>query len=436
MVDPHAHMTRARDLNLENGRAPVEYYISPEIFEREKDAIFRRHWLILGREEEIVGSGDYIVRDVPPLKASVIIIRGRDGVVRAFYNMCSHRGSALTCQRNGNARAFRCPYHAWTFGDDGTLLAIPSEADFSHVDKPQNGLAPITLEIWNGFIFVNFAEQPELTLRDFLAGFDELFDDFPFHDFSFCQSASDEADCNWKNLVNAFGEGYHVAVLHRNTLRPQVVPSDNPHLHWLDVRHFGPHSTGTVQRNFDWVPSTPVLGWVIQQMLPTGMPDAEAIAAGAVTDAHPSINRINVANFGIETMSVFPNTSILPSTNGYLFLTFWPLSHNRMRADIRLYSRQRPTTRREEFASAHILASTRDIVTEDLAMSRIQQIGLESGGKKYQHFGENEPVLRLFMRAYEACLAGDGPADASPSAEVLANENLRAPSARSINPLK
>jgi phenylpropionate dioxygenase-like ring-hydroxylating dioxygenase large terminal subunit len=409
MIDIQPHMTKARDFGLENGRVSVEYYTSPEYFAREQKMIFRRAWLMVGREEEVAANGDFVVRDVPTLNASVIIVRGQDGTVRAFHNACSHRGVALVCQEHGSASAFRCPYHAWTYGVDGALRAIASERDFPHVDKAKNGLTRIHLDIWNGFLFLNFAPEPEVTLREFLAGLDVLLDGAPFGDFPFYLKVTDEIDCNWKNLVNAFNEGYHVATLHQKTLRPQVIPAKNPFLHYLDVRHFGPHSAGTVQRNFDWSPSTPVLSWVIDQMLPTSVPDKEAIANGRPGFyAHSGINRLKIPDFGTETITIFPNISIQPLANGYLFYQFWPLSHERMRTEVRIYAKHAPQNLREEFAMASTLAATRDVISEDMAMCRLQQIGLNGGGKKFQNFGENEPLLRLFTRDYEAFLAGGG----------------------------
>jgi phenylpropionate dioxygenase-like ring-hydroxylating dioxygenase large terminal subunit len=409
-MDIKPYMTSAHDMGLENGCVPVEYYTSPDYFEREREQIFRRVWLMVGREEEVAQPGDYIMREIAPLNASVVITRAKDGIVRAFHNSCSHRGVALVCAAKGNALTFRCPYHAWTYGVDGALRAIPSETDFPHVDKAKNGLTPIHLDTWNGFIFLNFASVPEVSLHEFLAGLDTLLDGMPFQDYPFYLQVTDEIDCNWKNLVNAFNEGYHVAILHKKTLYPQVVPSENPFLHYLDIKHFGPHSTGTVQRNFKWSPSTPVLSWVIEQMLPTSVPDQVALAAGrgGIT-THPGVNRIKVSNFGTETITIFPNISIQPLANGYLFYQFWPLSHNRMRTEVRIYGKHAPTNLREEFAMANTLAATRDVVVEDMAMSRLQQIGLQSGGKTHQFFGENEPLLRLFIRDYEAYLTGNEP---------------------------
>ncbi len=409
MVDIKQHMTRARELGLDNGQVPAEYYTSPEYFDREKEMIFRRAWLMVGREDEVVRPGDYIVRELPTLDASVIIARGKDGVVRAFHNACSHRGVALACQERGNALTFRCPYHAWTYGNDGALRAIPAEQDFPHVDKSKNGLTPIHLDIWSGFVFLNFAPEPEVTLHEFLAGLDDMLEGAPFEDFPFHADVTAEIDANWKFMVNAFNEGYHVAILHQKTLRPMVIPSENPHLHYLDIRSFGPHSSATVQRNFDWAPSTPTLSWVISQMLPTSVPDKEAIAEGrAGFYEHPGINRLKIPNFGTETITIFPNISIQPLANGYLFYQFWPLSHNRMRTEVRIYSRAAPQNLREEFALANTLAATRDVVSEDLAMCRMQQVGMTGGGKSHQNFGQNEPLLRMFTRDYEAYLAGGG----------------------------
>jgi phenylpropionate dioxygenase-like ring-hydroxylating dioxygenase large terminal subunit len=419
MVDIQPHMTKARDLGLPNGQVPVEYYTSPEYYKREQDMIFRRAWLMVGRDDEIPQPGDFIVRDLATLNASVVIARGKDGVIRAFHNTCSHRGVALVCQERGNALTWRCPYHAWTYRVDGSLSAVPSEHDFPHVDKSKNGLAGIHLDCWSGFIFLNFAETPEVSLREFLAGLDVMLDGAPFAQFPFFIRVTDEIDCNWKNLVNAFNEGYHVAILHQKTLRPAVVPKENPHLNYLDIKRFGPHSAGTVQRNFEYEPKGQVLTWVYAQMLPTSAPDKQAIAEGrAGFYEHPGINRLKIPNFGTETITIFPNISIQPLANGYLFYQFWPLSHNRMRTEVRIYSRHAPRNLREEFAMANTLAATRDVVIEDMAMSRLQQIGLQSGGKKMQNFGENEPLLRMFTRDYEAYLAGGGLRSGDPHAEA------------------
>lgn len=407
MVDVEQYMTRAHDMGLDNGHIPVEYYTSPDYFEKEKEQLFRRAWLMVARDSEVSKPGDYILVEPPGLGASVVITRGKDDKVRAFHNTCSHRGVALVDQAQGNTLTFRCPYHAWTYGIDGALRAVPCEKDFPGLDKSKNGLAPIHLDIWNGFIFLNFSEVPELSLAEFLGGMGPMLGDMPFEDYPFFVKIVSDIDSNWKFMVNAFNEGYHVGILHNKTLHPQVVPKENPFLHYLDIRAFGPHSTGTVQRNFEWSPSTPVLGWVMEQMLPVSVPDKEALAAGkSGLSSHPGLNRVKVPNFGTETITIFPNISIQPLAHGYLFYQFWPISHDRMRTEVRVYAKGAPSNLREEFALSNTLAAARDVVSEDLAMCRRQQIGLTSGGKKHQIFGELEPILRLFIREYESYLSG------------------------------
>ena len=139
---------------------PGRFYTSPEIFHAERERIFYRQWICAGREERIPQPGDYFVRTIGT--ESVIITRGRDGVVRAFHNLCRHRGTRLCEADAGHFKnAIRCPYHAWTFGLDGRLLAAPSMDEregFSTADYP---LHPVSLARWEGFIFLSLAEQPE-----------------------------------------------------------------------------------------------------------------------------------------------------------------------------------------------------------------------------------------------------------------------------------
>jgi phenylpropionate dioxygenase-like ring-hydroxylating dioxygenase large terminal subunit len=404
MTDWGGYPTNARQMGLANGEAPVSDYVSPAYFEREREQIFRRAWLMVGREEEVAGVGDYIVHENPTLRASVIIVRGKDGAVRAFHNSCSHRGVALVCEARGNAATFRCPYHAWLYGIDGTLRGVPSEKDFPHVDKAANGLTPIALEIWNGFIFLNFSPVPEMTLREYLAGLDVVLEGMAFQDYPFLIRYEEDVASNWKLLVNAFNEGYHIQFLHPKTLGPQLLTPDNPFMQYHDIRRFGPHTSSTLQRNYAWQPNSPVLQFAFAHMLPTSVPDKDAIAAGRSLAAHPGVNVVGIENYGTEVITIFPNNVVQPLANGFLWFVFWPTAADRMLVDVRIYSRGAPVNLREEFAAANMLAATRDVLTEDLAMSMCQQLGLGHAGKSRVFFGENEAQLRFFATAVDAAL--------------------------------
>jgi phenylpropionate dioxygenase-like ring-hydroxylating dioxygenase large terminal subunit len=404
MTDWSNHPSHARQMGLANGEAPTSDYVSPAYFERERERIFRRHWLMVGREEEVPGAGDYIVHQNPTLRASVVIVRGKDGVVRAFHNSCSHRGVALVCQGKGTAATFRCPYHGWLYGIDGTLRAVPSEEDFPHVEKAANGLAPLALEIWNGFIFLNFSPAPEVTLHEHLAGLDAVLDGMRFQDYPFLIRYNEDVASNWKLLVSAFNEGYHIPFLHSKTLGPQLLTPDNPFMQYHDIRRFGRHTSSTLQRNYDWQPDTPTLQFAIAHMLPTSVPDKDAIAAGRSLAAHPGVNVVGIENYGTEVITIFPNNVVQPLANGFLWFIFWPTAADQMLVDVRIYSRCAPANLREEFATANMLAATRDVLTEDLSMSMRQQRGLASGGKSRAFFGDNEAQLRFFAATVDDAL--------------------------------
>jgi len=405
-IDWHAYHTSAPVMGLENGSAPVTDYVSSDEFERERERIFRRAWLIVARVEEVSAPGDFITITVPTVNASVVITRGKDNQLRAFHNTCSHRGVALVCESKGNALIFRCPYHAWTYGIDGSLRAIPSEQDFPDVDKSKSGLAQIHLDIWDGYIFLNFADKPEQTLREFLGGLDTLLDGMTFEDYPFLIRYQEEVAANWKLLVNAFNEGYHIPFLHSRTLVPQLQTPDNPYLQYHDIRRFGPHTSSTLQRNFDWKPLSPVLQFAVAHMLPTSVPDLEAIASGKGLTLHPGINVVGIPNFGTEVVTIFPNVILQPLANGYLLFIFWPTAADRMTVDVRIYSKAAPTNLREEFAAANMLAASRDVLTEDISMSQIQQRGLATRVKEKVYFGENEAHLRFFTKAVESFMSG------------------------------
>ena len=417
------HWTTASDLGLAQPRATVASHVSPEIYAAEIERIYRRLWLMIGRVEEVAQPGDFMLREVPTLNAELIVVRGKDAVVRAFYNTCAHRGVPVVHQKRGNSATFRCPYHSWLYGADGTLRSIPAEENFPCVDKAQNGLVPVHLEIWNGFIFVNFAAEPEQSLADFLGGLGELHEMLPFDRYPFHIDSDYEVAGNWKACMHTFSEGYHITSAHSRTLTPQIVNRSNPTFNFYDIRTFGPHSTLTSERNFDWQPKSPVQTYAIGQMAPSVMPlrgdDPEREFA-----THPSINRIGIPNFGVETITIFPNTCLQPLGGGYLWMTFWPMAPDRTLAEIKNYSSAPPANLREEFAAAYAAAAARDVLSEDFAITAQQHRGFEMGARTHQQFGENEALLRYLAAAVEHYLHHDGPFTPDSAAQKLADDEV------------
>ncbi|MCG2633453.1 MAG: Rieske (2Fe-2S) protein, partial [Gammaproteobacteria bacterium] len=187
------------------GTDPIsaEAVTSPEIFEQEKEKIFKRAWLEVARVDEILEVGDYITREMAVLNTNIMIVRGKDNVIRAFHNMCPHRGMALATEPCGSAKGFACEFHGWAFGLDGVLNYVPAEESFTNLDKSKLGLRPLACDSWNGFIFVHWETEPEQGLKAFLGGMGEQIDGFPFDQCTKIAHYSATVKANWKVCVDA-----------------------------------------------------------------------------------------------------------------------------------------------------------------------------------------------------------------------------------------
>lgn len=210
-----------RHAGLDTGDVSFEDSTDPEYFRDELEAVFRRSWLHVGRETQIPEPGDYFTRELPGLDASLLVTRGRDGEVRAFWNMCSHRGNKLVWDEHpkkevcGNARRFACKYHGWQFDPEGRLRFVNLEDWFcDDVDKSRYGLVPVACDTWATFIFVNLDPEPQETLADAVGPFVDGLAGYPFERLTQCFTFAVEAKANWKVFLDAMVEQYHGNTLH------------------------------------------------------------------------------------------------------------------------------------------------------------------------------------------------------------------------------
>lgn len=203
-------------------------YFSPEWQAGEVDRVWRRVWQMACRDEEIPEPGDYIVYDI--VDYSIIILRSKDGTVRAFYNSCRHRGSQLLPSGScGSVARLRCPYHAWTYDLEGGLIDFPSAWDFPQYCGHKPSLAPVKVDHWGGFVFVNLDPQAP-PLEQFLGVLcDHVSSDYFAMRYIGAHVAK-VINCNWKVGLEAFLEGYHVAEVH-----PQALPFTGDTNGQLDV---------------------------------------------------------------------------------------------------------------------------------------------------------------------------------------------------------
>jgi Rieske 2Fe-2S family protein len=202
---------------------PGRFYHEPAIWELERDRLFSRLWVCVGRADHFPAAGDY--RTVTVGGENVVILRGEDGGLRAFLNVCRHRGARVCPAESGHARALQCRYHAWTYGLDGRLLSAPGLQGLAGFDRRDFGLAPVALEVWEGLVWLTLAEE-HAPLRDQLVpqldsrlGGPERLAPYRIGALQVGRTIEYEVGANWKVVVENFMECYHCAPMHPELVR-------------------------------------------------------------------------------------------------------------------------------------------------------------------------------------------------------------------------
>lgn len=193
---------------------PAWTYFDPDLFETEKERLFRRYWQLACHVSDISEPGSWLAFDIVGERA--LIVRGKDGAVRAFHNVCRHRGSRVVAGERGKCKsAMVCPFHGWSYNLDGTLRAVPQRRTFPELDPLSHGLPPIECEVWQGFVFVRFKPGPQPALHEMMAPHEPEFAAFDIASSVACGPISaDRMAVNWKAVRDVDNEGYHVPIAH------------------------------------------------------------------------------------------------------------------------------------------------------------------------------------------------------------------------------
>ena len=363
---------------------PIEPYVSRTFHENYINGVFRRTWLNVARIEEIPNDGDYIVKRIPTVESGILIIRGRDGVVRAMHNVCPHRGNELLWSEHGNCRrTMVCPFHGWAFSSDGKLAHLTDPQSFPALDKDAIRLPPIHLDIWRGFVFVWIDGEPDQDLKSFLGEFGELFAPYPFERFRLHCRYHIKIKANWMVVSDAFQEAYHARYLHSD-----FVPSaEDSRL--LDYVLMGQHRRGTFSDtvNSETAP-LPKPGSIAAAMIGFAMS-----RAGAPPERIPGFNRSDAKNAYFDGNVIFPNFGVHAFSTGYLAFRYWPDDFNRMTFEFNTYFTA-PNDYAEALMSAYQRLFINAITAEDLSTLERTQRALESGGLKALHISDEEVLVR------------------------------------------
>jgi phenylpropionate dioxygenase-like ring-hydroxylating dioxygenase large terminal subunit len=202
---------------LDDVSLPGWIYHDPEYFRVEMAKLIRPSWQIVCHANDIPGAGDWRTLDLPG--ESVIAIRGPDGLVRAFANVCRHRGSRLLDGEAGCAKRLTCSYHAWTYAADGRLVGVPSREDYPGLDPAALGLIPVELEAWRGFLFVRL-ESGGPSVAAMMAPYEAEVAPCRFEELrAIGRITMRPRDVNWKNVADNYSDGLHINVAHPGLTR-------------------------------------------------------------------------------------------------------------------------------------------------------------------------------------------------------------------------
>jgi nitrite reductase/ring-hydroxylating ferredoxin subunit len=334
---------------------PASNYFDPERWQREVDMIFKRVPLLLAMTAEIKEVNTYKAIDVVGMP--VLISRGADGIARAFVNMCSHRGAQLVDPGVGTARRFACPYHNWTYNQEGDLVGVFKQDDFGQLDTSCLGLTQLPIAERAGLIWVTLSPDSKLDFDAFFAGYDEMLE---FCDFASMNHFGTRilAGPNWKISFDGYVDFYHLPILHKNTFGPDMSPDALFH-------RVGPHQRVTGPRgNWAKLEGRPTSEW------------PESVLTGGVWSVFP---HGSIAGFEIEGHKIYQVARVFPGATADESVTYLDFISTAPKTD-------------EFIAAANKqIAFLENVVRdEDYATGSKIQRTVKTGAKKVLHFGRNE----------------------------------------------
>ena len=194
---------------------PSWTYFNEELFELEAEELFRKHWQIACHTSDIPKKGSYVTFDLVGERA--LIIRDDENEIRAFHNVCRHRGSRVLDTAEGRCKSIiSCPFHGWSYNLDGSLRGAAKASSFPVLDTKKLGLKTLEMEIWHGFVFVRFKPGPQPSIASLLERFDEEVSSYNHVDLLQTSpiDCSSKENVNWKSIRDVDNEGYHVARAH------------------------------------------------------------------------------------------------------------------------------------------------------------------------------------------------------------------------------
>ncbi len=389
-----------RAFGLEPGPVSMKDNYDPGFYELEKQAVFKRSWLHMGRMEKLPRRGTYFTRELEFLGYSILIVRGMDDEVRAFHNVCSHRGNQLVWDEvpqsevQGTCRQFTCKYHGWRYALDGeaTYVHNAPEFEFGTFDPDRLKLPEIACEVWAGFVFVNLSDPPPQTLREFLGPKLVGLERYPFEKLTERHRLEAEVNANWKLFMDAFAEFYHVPFVHASINNPQAASlgGDKPPFMIPWFQPYGKHrmlSSGGQYANKAGrgvLPSQEVFQGSLY-----GAKDAPDIG-----ERGPTSNPGRLEAWGMDTWQLYPNTVVMTwSQNHYLVYEYWPTSPSSHKFIMDFFFVP-PANASERLTQEMIVTVSKDFALQDANVLEATQRRITSEARTEFFYNDQEVLLR------------------------------------------
>lgn len=387
---------------LGTDKVSYEDSISPEFFALEREAYFRRRWLNVGHLCDLPEEGSFFTKEIEVLGTSIIVARGRDGLVRAFHNSCPHRGNKIVWSEDpmrelsGKCKLFRCKYHGWTFDLAGNNVGIPDEPAFFDIEKESQRLKPVHCDIWNSLIFVNFSESPKETLEESMGEIGAGVKDYPLDRLTFQMKYTGIVESNWKLMHDAFSEHYHAAHLHgglRGDLRGGAAKN---HLLHFEIDSRGNRVASLPRGSNDYMsPVQRIFGGNVY-----GPVDAPDFGYATMDDLPPKLNASRDPHWGVD-MFGFGNLHLqIQQRNFVKTYRYWPLAYNRTRWEASVYFVP-PETARQRLAQEMTRITFKDFGLQDINLVSGTQQMLESRVRDRFTLSDEEVAVRHLHRVVQ-----------------------------------
>jgi phenylpropionate dioxygenase-like ring-hydroxylating dioxygenase large terminal subunit len=384
---------------------PIEPYISAEYYDLEVEHVFKRVWLYACRVEQIANPGDFLVVDLAACQTSVVLVRTAPGQIKAFHNMCSHRGNKIAYDQRGSVESLACRFHGWTYSLEGDLTFVPDEDNYFDLDKTCLGLSPVNADVWEGFVFVNVDPNPRETLHEYLGEIGAGLHGYPFGEVSGKAHRFETiVNANWKLVKDAFQEVCHTPYQHRRSLPDAYRNSDNPYTRFIDVDVVGHHGRASLFGNPAHVPSA---------VAAHAYAHGSTIVSAALGDqtapemAPPGVNPTNSPDWSFELQVFFPSFFLAVSRGSYFAHQFLPLGVDRTLWQS-MICYPAPTTMAEQFSQEYSRVMFRDIMCEDGRQIEETQSMLKSGAKQNFVLKDEELLIRQGLYEVERMIEAHG----------------------------